>query len=100
MEWLISQSLLEILKGRYGLIGVRGARLLAGGERNGWLWSWGALWEFCKCKRLIEILSDLGNAVRGQAWDAGYTLHNLIALENLHSLQVAPTDPLPRAPLP
>jgi Ser/Thr protein kinase RdoA (MazF antagonist) len=38
---------------------------------------------FIRCTRLVEALSDLGKAVRGEVWDAGYTLHNLIALENL-----------------
>lgn len=38
---------------------------------------------FIRCTRLVEALSDLGKAVRGEVWDAGYTLHNLIAMENL-----------------
>lgn len=41
---------------------------------------------FIRCTRLVEALSDLGKAVRGEVWDAGYTLHNLMALENLRSI--------------
>jgi Ser/Thr protein kinase RdoA (MazF antagonist) len=41
---------------------------------------------FIRCTRLVEALSDLGKAARGEVWDAGYTLHNLIALENLQGI--------------
>jgi Ser/Thr protein kinase RdoA (MazF antagonist) len=39
-----------------------------------------------RCTRLVEALSDLGKAARDEVWDAGYTLHNLIAMENLRSI--------------
>ena len=38
-----------------------------------------------RCVRLVEVLFALDEARRGQPWDAGYTLHNLRALENLES---------------
>jgi hypothetical protein len=38
---------------------------------------------FMRATRLIEILLDMTNAVRGGYWDAEYTLHNLWALANL-----------------
>jgi hypothetical protein len=45
---------------------------------------------FIRCVRLTEALFDLAQAERGEPWDAGYTLHNLLALENL-----SPVDGLP-----
>jgi Ser/Thr protein kinase RdoA (MazF antagonist) len=41
---------------------------------------------FIRCTRLVEALSDLGKAASGEVWDAGYTLHNLMALENLQGI--------------
>lgn len=38
---------------------------------------------FIRCVRLMEVLFALGEAVRGEPWDARYTLHNLLSLENL-----------------
>jgi Ser/Thr protein kinase RdoA (MazF antagonist) len=38
---------------------------------------------FMRCVRLIEILSHLGEASRGEMWDPDYTWHNLVSLENL-----------------
>jgi Ser/Thr protein kinase RdoA (MazF antagonist) len=41
------------------------------------------LLPFIRCALLIDALTDLGNAVPGEAWDAEYTWHNLRSLENL-----------------
>ena len=38
---------------------------------------------FMRCVRLQEVLAALGDALRGEAWDPEYTLHNLLALEHL-----------------
>jgi Ser/Thr protein kinase RdoA (MazF antagonist) len=38
---------------------------------------------FMRYTRLMEVLSDLTRAARGQGWDAEDTLHNLLSLENL-----------------
>jgi Ser/Thr protein kinase RdoA (MazF antagonist) len=40
---------------------------------------------FMRYTRLMEVLSDLTRAARGQGWDAEYTLHNLLSLENLRN---------------
>jgi hypothetical protein len=40
-----------------------------------------------RCVRLVEVLFALDEARRSQPWDAGYTLRNLRALENLESAE-------------
>ena len=42
---------------------------------------------FIRCVRLTEVLWDLDRAVQGQEWSPQYTLHNLLALENLETSQ-------------
>jgi Ser/Thr protein kinase RdoA (MazF antagonist) len=45
------------------------------------------LLPFARCVRLIEVLFALGEALRGEDWDAEYTLHNLRSLENLRRVE-------------
>ncbi len=35
-----------------------------------------------RCVRLIEFLFALREAVRGETWDAEYTLHTLLSLDH------------------
>lgn len=43
---------------------------------------------FMRCVRVQEVLFALGEALRGEPWDPGYTLHNLISLQNLKHVQL------------
>jgi len=46
---------------------------------------------FIRCRRMIEVISALQGVITGEAWDAGhaeYLVHNLLSLENLHSVDL------------
>jgi Ser/Thr protein kinase RdoA (MazF antagonist) len=44
--------------------------------------------SFMRAIRIIEVLLNLNLAAKGQPWDAEYTVHNLVALENLRGLRI------------
>lgn len=45
---------------------------------------------FIRCRRMLEVMGSLRGMATGSAWDESpdYLVHNLIALENLRSLQL------------